>query len=119
MGDNAIEPDAREAQCRFAARNASSGPRELAERYPLDPDAPYGSPKVIRTGEAELIADVTDELLRSTALDAAQAALPLPDREPAQHAGDSARGVARPSYAGGAGRVSATVKLSPPRRTMR
>jgi serine phosphatase RsbU (regulator of sigma subunit) len=43
--------------------------RELAERYPPDPDAPFGSPKVIRTGEAELIADLPDELLRSAALD--------------------------------------------------
>jgi PAS domain S-box-containing protein len=46
--------------------------RELAERYPIDPDAPFGSSKVIRTGEAELIADITDELLRATAPDAEQ-----------------------------------------------
>jgi PAS domain S-box-containing protein len=46
--------------------------RELAARFPLDPAAPYGSAKVIRTGEAELIADVSDELLRSAALGAEQ-----------------------------------------------
>jgi PAS domain S-box-containing protein len=43
--------------------------RELAERYPLDPDAAFGSPKVIRTGEAEVIPDVTDELLQAAAAD--------------------------------------------------
>jgi serine phosphatase RsbU (regulator of sigma subunit) len=46
--------------------------RALADRYPLDPDAPFGSAKVIRTGEAELMTDVTEELLRSAALDAEQ-----------------------------------------------
>ena len=46
--------------------------RELADRYPLDPDAPYGSAKVIRTGEADLMADVTEELLQAAALDAEQ-----------------------------------------------
>jgi len=44
--------------------------RALADRYGVDPDAPYGSAKVIRTGEAELIPAVTDELLTSGALDA-------------------------------------------------
>jgi PAS domain S-box-containing protein len=42
---------------------------ELAERYPLDPDAPYGSPKVIRTGEAELLPEITDEMLEAVAAD--------------------------------------------------
>jgi PAS domain S-box-containing protein len=46
--------------------------RELAARYPVDPDTPYGSAKVIRTGEAELIGDLTDELLQTAALDAEQ-----------------------------------------------
>jgi serine phosphatase RsbU (regulator of sigma subunit) len=31
--------------------------------FPLDPDSPVGSPKVIRTGKPELIAEVPDELL--------------------------------------------------------
>jgi PAS domain S-box-containing protein len=43
--------------------------RELAERYPVDRDAPYGSAKVIRTGEPELVRDITDELLRAAAVD--------------------------------------------------
>ena len=42
--------------------------RQLAERS-LDPDAPYGSAKAIRTGEAELIAHVSDQLMRSAAVD--------------------------------------------------
>jgi PAS domain S-box-containing protein len=49
--------------------------RELAERYPLDPDSPHGSPNVVRTGEAELIADMTDDLLRSAAIDAQHLAI--------------------------------------------
>jgi len=36
---------------------------ELAERYPPDPDAPYGVPNVIRTRRPELFAEITDELL--------------------------------------------------------
>src|SRR5256714_5587977 len=35
----------------------------LRDRYPPDPDAPYGAPHVIRTGEPELTPDVPDELL--------------------------------------------------------
>jgi PAS domain S-box-containing protein len=42
--------------------------RELAERYPVDRDAPYGSAKVIRTGQAELFRDVTGGLLRAAAV---------------------------------------------------
>ena len=44
--------------------------RELADRYPLDPDAPYGSAKVIRTGEPELLPEITDEMLEAVAADA-------------------------------------------------
>ncbi len=36
---------------------------ELAERYPPDPGSPRGVAKVVRTGEPELIGDVSDELL--------------------------------------------------------
>jgi PAS domain S-box-containing protein len=42
--------------------------RELAERYPVDRNAPYGSAKVIRTGQPELIRDVSDELMRAAAV---------------------------------------------------
>ena len=34
---------------------------EYDRRYPLDPDSPVGSPKVIRTGEPELLSDIPDE----------------------------------------------------------
>ena len=40
---------------------------EYDRRYPLDPDAPVGSPKVIRTGEPELIPDIPDEFLQAAA----------------------------------------------------
>src|SRR3954471_6062476 len=36
---------------------------ELAEKFPPDPDAPYGVPNVIRTRRAELFSDITDDLL--------------------------------------------------------
>ena len=44
--------------------------RTLAEQYPLDPDAPHGSANVIRTGEPELVPEITDELLQAAAIDA-------------------------------------------------
>ena len=37
--------------------------QELTEKYPPDPDAPYGVPNVIRTRRAELFSDIPDELL--------------------------------------------------------
>jgi PAS domain S-box-containing protein len=43
--------------------------RELQERYPTDPEDAYGVVAVIRKGEAELIPEVTDELLERTAHD--------------------------------------------------
>jgi GAF domain-containing protein/DNA-binding CsgD family transcriptional regulator len=43
--------------------------RELTRRYPLDPSAPHGTPKVLRTGRPELIPEVRDELLRGIARD--------------------------------------------------
>jgi PAS domain S-box-containing protein len=43
--------------------------RELEERYPADPDAPAGLPRVLRTGEAEMMAEIPDELLAAAARD--------------------------------------------------
>ncbi|MFY0526898.1 ATP-binding protein [Archangium gephyra] len=43
---------------------------ELLRRYPFDPDAPSGSPRVLRTGESELIPDLPDEVLVRHARDA-------------------------------------------------
>jgi GAF domain-containing protein len=49
---------------------ARSGERqELTRRYPLDPSAPHGTPKVLRTGRPELIPEVRDGLLRGIARD--------------------------------------------------
>jgi PAS domain S-box-containing protein len=44
--------------------------RELEERYPPDPDAPFGVPAVLRTGEPELVPEIPEELLRTAARDA-------------------------------------------------
>ncbi|HEX2086905.1 MAG TPA: SpoIIE family protein phosphatase [Solirubrobacteraceae bacterium] len=42
---------------------------EYERRYPLDPDAPVGSPNVVRTGEPELIGELPDEFLVAAAQD--------------------------------------------------
>jgi PAS domain S-box-containing protein len=43
---------------------------EIHERYPVDPDQPHGAPAVLRTGEAELVEEIPDELLSAAAHDA-------------------------------------------------
>src|SRR5688572_8682755 len=43
--------------------------RELQERYPPDPDAPTGSPAVIRSGRSELYPMIDRALLEAAALD--------------------------------------------------
>jgi len=42
---------------------------ELNERYPVDPDAETGLPAVIRTGEAEVVPEISDEMLELAARD--------------------------------------------------
>jgi PAS domain S-box-containing protein len=42
---------------------------ELQERYPTDPDAPYGVPNVLRTGEPEIMEEIPEELLNQAARD--------------------------------------------------
>jgi PAS domain S-box-containing protein len=42
---------------------------ELQERYPPDADNPTGAATVIATGEAQLVAEVTDEMLEAGAID--------------------------------------------------
>ncbi|HOL70805.1 MAG TPA: PAS domain S-box protein [Bryobacteraceae bacterium] len=37
--------------------------RNLAQRYPLPPDSPFGVPHVLRTGESEIVSAVTDTVL--------------------------------------------------------
>jgi PAS domain-containing protein len=44
--------------------------REYDRRYPLDPDAPVGSPQVIRSGEPELHPEIPDSMLELVAQDA-------------------------------------------------
>jgi PAS domain S-box-containing protein len=45
---------------------------EYDRRYPLDPDSPVGSPKVIRTGEPELLSEIPDEFWAAVAQDPEQ-----------------------------------------------
>ena len=47
----------------------------LAERYPPDPEGPYGAWQVMRTGRSELIAEITDEMLTAAAVDEEHAAI--------------------------------------------
>src|SRR5215218_8263621 len=50
-------------------RGGERSTRELTRQYPLDPNAPHGTPKVLRTGQPELIPEVHGELLQSLAGD--------------------------------------------------
>jgi PAS domain S-box-containing protein len=43
---------------------------ELQQRYPSDPEAPYGIHNVLRTGKSEFYPEITDELLVENARDA-------------------------------------------------
>jgi PAS domain S-box-containing protein len=42
---------------------------DLQRQYPLRPDAPYGAPKVLQTGHAELYSEITDAMLAAVAQD--------------------------------------------------
>jgi PAS domain S-box-containing protein len=44
--------------------------RELARRYPPDPDAPTGVPNVLRTGRSEFYPEIPPELIEKGAVDA-------------------------------------------------
>jgi PAS domain S-box-containing protein len=46
--------------------------KQLAAKYPARPDAPFGAPAVIRTGQAEMSGDIPDELLARVAQDEEQ-----------------------------------------------
>ncbi len=43
--------------------------KELAQRYPPDPDAPTGVPEVLRTGNSQLYRDIPDSMLQAAARD--------------------------------------------------
>ena len=45
---------------------------EYDRRYPLDPASPIGSPKVIRTGEPDLMSDIPEEFWKAVARDPEQ-----------------------------------------------
>ena len=47
----------------------------LREQYPIDPDAPTGAPRVARTGQSELYAEITDEMLVASARNEEELAL--------------------------------------------
>jgi PAS domain S-box-containing protein len=61
---------------RVVMEHADPSKREAMEeydrRYPLDPDAPVGSPKVIRTGEPELVGEIPDAFWAAVAQDPEQ-----------------------------------------------
>jgi len=44
--------------------------RKLMEKYPARPDAPFGAPAVIRTGRAQMSAEIPDDLLVAISHDA-------------------------------------------------
>jgi len=48
---------------------------ELARRFPIDLEAPFGTGHVLRTGASELVPEITDEILVSVAQDAEHLAL--------------------------------------------
>ena len=41
--------------------------RDLQYYYPLNPEAPHDTPRVLRTGQSEIIVEVTDEVLQAIA----------------------------------------------------
>jgi PAS domain S-box-containing protein len=43
--------------------------QELQDRYPTDPDAPYGVPEVMRTGRPEFYPEIPEEILEAGAQD--------------------------------------------------
>ncbi len=47
----------------------SAWAKELSERYPTDPDAGSGVPRVVRTGISEIYPEISDELLVTSARD--------------------------------------------------
>jgi PAS domain S-box-containing protein len=66
-----VERDGSISQAALAHRDPAqiTFARELQERYPPDPDAPTGAPAVIRRGEAELMPEIPDQMLRAAAID--------------------------------------------------
>ncbi len=49
--------------------------KELRKKYPIDPDTPTGVPNVVRTGQAELYSEITDDMLVASARDEEELAI--------------------------------------------
>jgi PAS domain S-box-containing protein len=66
-----VEPDGTIAELAVAHSDPDkvTFARELQERYPPEADAATGAPAVIRTGEAELVPEVTEDMLAIVARD--------------------------------------------------
>ena len=66
-----VEPDGAVAEVAIAHRDPAqvAFARELQERYPPNADAPTGPAAVIRTGEAELIPEISTPMLEQAAVD--------------------------------------------------
>ena len=109
------------------ARRRARGPgarsqlaHELAERYPTDPDAPNGAWEVMRTGQSELIAEITDEMLVAGADGRGAPAhrpRPAPAQRPHRAAGGPGPGPRRDHL--GLGRVRAALRRRRPRASPR
>jgi PAS domain S-box-containing protein len=67
-----VEPDGSIEQVAVAHKDPAqvTFAREVQDRYPPDPAAATGAPAVIRSGEPELIPDITEEMIASGAQDA-------------------------------------------------
>jgi PAS domain S-box-containing protein len=66
-----VEPDGSIEQVAVVHRDPArvTFAREMQERYPPDPAAPTGAPAVIRSGEPELVPEITDEMVAAGARD--------------------------------------------------
>jgi PAS domain S-box-containing protein len=66
-----VDPDGSLRRVAVAHANPSKVElaHELHRRYPPDPDAPQGVPRILRTGQPELISEITDALLVETVKD--------------------------------------------------
>jgi PAS domain S-box-containing protein len=67
--------DSQGVPVRVAVAHSDSEMESLPRRYPINPSAPFGVYSVVRSGQAELVPDVSDETLASVAWDAQHARL--------------------------------------------
>jgi PAS domain S-box-containing protein len=68
---NMVQPDGSIESLAIAHADPAKVARatELNERYPVNPDAETGIPAVVRSGEAEIVPEITDEMLELAARD--------------------------------------------------